>query len=232
MPMTVQLVLGVQLPASATLEAFVGDVNAEARASIAQIIAGRAERLYLAGPAASGKTHLLQAACRAVGDAGKRSCYLPLGQVRQRLQPLIENLAEMDCVCIDDIDVIAGQREAEIALVGLSDALRARGSRLVAAGSRLPRELGLALPDLATRLAWGGAVCCRALDDDDKIALLVERGAQRGMTLPEPTARWILKHADSDVPTLMATLDTLDRASLAAQRRLTIPFVKQTLDTV
>tara|TARA_B100002052_G_scaffold280856_1_gene289359 strand:- start:82 stop:771 length:690 start_codon:yes stop_codon:yes gene_type:complete len=227
--MSVQLVLGVQLPSSATLEAFVGDVNAGARASIAQIIEGRSERLFLAGPESSGKTHLLQAACRAIGDAGQRSCYLPLAQVRQRLKPLVENLAEMDCVCIDDIDAIAGQREAEIALVGLSDALRARGSRLVAAGSRLPRELGLALPDLATRLAWGGAVCCRALDDDDKIALLVERGAQRGMTLPEPTARWILKHGASDVPALMNTLDTLDRASLSAQRRLTIPFVRETL---
>ncbi|WP_158583397.1 DnaA regulatory inactivator Hda [Salinisphaera sp. Q1T1-3] len=227
--MSVQLVLGVQLPSSATLDAFVGDVNADAKAAVAEVIAGRSERLYLAGPKASGKTHLLQAACRAIGDNGRRSVYLPLAQLNERLEPLVKGLAEMDCVCIDDIDAIAGHRDAEIALVGLSDALRARGSRLLTAGETLPGELGLALSDLATRLSWGGAVMCRPLDDDDKIALLVERAAQRGMDLPDATARWIVRHGETNVPALMATLDTLDRASLSAHRRLTIPFVKQTL---
>lgn len=227
--MPVQLVLGVQLPASATLSAFVGRTNADAKAAVAEVVDGRSERLFVAGPSNCGKTHLLQAACRAIGDAGRRSVYLPLAQVHEPIGPLLEGLADMDCVCVDDIDAIAGDREAEIALLGLSDQLRSRGSRLLAAGSAVPRELGLALPDLASRLGWGGVVVCRALDDDDKRELLIRRAEQRGMDMPEATARWMIRHGQADVPDLMIALDTLDRASLSAHRRLTIPFVKQAL---
>ncbi|WP_423823304.1 DnaA regulatory inactivator Hda [Salinisphaera sp. SPP-AMP-43] len=227
--MPVQLILGVQLPASATLEAFVGATNADAKAAVAEIVAGRSERLFVAGPRSSGKTHLLQAACRAIGDSGRRSVYLPLAQVAEPIGPLIEGLGDMDCVCVDDVDAIAGDREAEIGLLGLSDQLRARGSRLLAAGPTVPRELGLELDDLASRLGWGGSVVCHPLDDADKQALLIRRAAQRGMDMPQATARWLVRHGDADVPGLMKVLDTLDQASLSAHRRLTIPFVKQAL---
>ncbi|MDA3922052.1 MAG: DnaA regulatory inactivator Hda [Salinisphaera sp.] len=227
--MPVQLVLGVQLPASATLDAFVGEVNAEVKAGVCQLVEGRSERLFIHGPVASGKTHLLQAACRAVGDTGARSVYLPMAQIAEEAAGLFAGLDGMDCVCVDDVQSIAGHRETEIALLSLSDGLRSRGARLLCAAARPPRELGLALPDLASRLGWGGAMTCAPLDDDDKHALLVKRAAQRGMQLPDSTARWLLRHGEHDVPALMQSLDLLDRASLSAHRRLTIPFVKQAL---
>lgn len=227
--MATQMILGVQLPQSATLDAFVGETNAHVRAAVEQIVDGRSERLFLHGPAASGKTHLLQAACRAAGDAGDRSVYVPLAQVAEQAESLLAGLQDMDCVCIDDVAAIAGDRDAEIALLSLTDGLRAHGGRLLAADRQPPRDIGLTLPDLASRLAWGGAVSANELDDDDKLDLLVERAAQRGMELPSATARWLLRHGERDVPALMAALDTLDHASLAAHRRLTIPFVKQTL---
>ncbi|MES1929604.1 chromosomal replication initiator DnaA [Salinisphaera dokdonensis CL-ES53] len=227
--MATQMILGVQLPQSATLEAFVGATNAQVRAAVEQIVDGRSERLFLHGPEASGKTHLLQAACRAAGDAGDRSVYVPLAQMADQAESLLVGLQDMDCVCIDDVGAIAGDRDAEIALLSLTDGLRASGGRLLAADRNSPREIGLTLPDLASRLGWGGAVAAIELDDSDKLDLLVERAAQRGMDLPYATARWLLRHGERDVPALMRALDTLDHASLAAHRRLTIPFVKQTL---
>lgn len=227
--MPVQLVLGVQLPASATLDAFVGEVNAEVKAGVCQLVEGRSERLFIHGPPASGKTHLLQAACRAVGDTGARSVYLPLAQIADQAAGLFAGLDDMDCVCVDDIQAIAGNREAEIALLSLSDGLRSRGARLLCAAEHPPRALGLTLADLASRLGWGGAMACVPLNDEDKHALLIKRAAQRGMQMPDTTARWLLRHGEHDVPSLMQALDLLDRASLSAHRRLTIPFVKQAL---
>lgn len=224
-----QLVLGVQLPQTATLAAYVGATNARVKAAVEELLAGRGERLFIQGPAASGKTHLLQAACRAAGDAGERSVYLPLEQVGAQSPALLAGLQEMDCVCVDNIGAIAGDREAEIALLSLTEGLRTRGARLLAADRMPPGDLGLALPDLASRLAWGGVVATAALDDADKEALLTERAAQRGMNLPRTTAAWLLRHGARDVTDLMAALNTLDHASLAAHRRLTIPFVKQAL---
>ena len=227
--MATQLVLGVQLPQSATLDAFVGETNAPVKAAVQELVAGRSERLFVHGPPATGKTHLLQAACRAVGDAGERSVYLPLAQVADQAVSLLPGLQDIDCVCVDDIGAIAGDRDAEIALLSLTDGLRARGARLLAADTHAPREIGLALPDLASRLSWGGAIATQALHEHDKQALLIERAAQRGMAMPDATARWLLRHGERDVAGLMDLLDTLDRASLAAHRRLTIPFVKQAL---
>ena len=41
---------------------------------------------------------------------------------------------------------------------------------------------------------------------------------------------WLLKRVDRDLAGLTALLDRLDRASLAAQRRITVPFLRQTLE--
>src|SRR5699024_1093313 len=130
------------------------------------------ERLFVAGPRYCGKTHLLQAACRAVSEAGQRSVYLPLAQIDSPVAALLEGLAGMDCVCVDDIQAMAGDREAELALLGLTDQLRVRGARLLAAGYAAPRDIGLLLPDLASRLSWGGVVQCRPLDLPDRHELL------------------------------------------------------------
>ncbi|MBA1845318.1 DnaA regulatory inactivator Hda, partial [Escherichia coli] len=51
----------------------------------------------------------------------------------------------------------------------------------------------------------------------------------RGFELPEDVGRFLLKRLDREMRTLFMTLDQLDRASITAQRKLTIPFVKEIL---
>lgn len=229
---TLQLPLGVELPQTATLDAFVGSTNAEVRAIVAGVAAGRGQQFYLFGPHATGKTHLLQAACRAVAESGQRSAYIPLAQMRQQSSALFSGMQTLDCLCLDDVGAIAGEREAEIALVGLIDGLRAHGGRLLVADRNPPVQVPVTLADLASRLSWSSVHALAELNDTDKEQLLVRRAAQRGMQLPSATARYLLRHGEQDVPALMASLARLDTASLAAKRRLTIPFVKQVLGRV
>src|SRR5699024_8392798 len=118
---SLQLPLVVELPQTATLDAFVGATNAGVRAAVAAVVAGQGQRLYLHGPQATGKTHLLQAACRAISDAGLRGSYVPLRHMGPQLRGLLSGMQTLDCLCLDDISAIAGDREAEIALVGLID---------------------------------------------------------------------------------------------------------------
>src|SRR5699024_1651224 len=100
----------------------------------------------------------------------------------------------LDCLCLDDISAIAGDREAEIALVGLIDGLHAHGGRLLVSDRYPVSELPLQLADLASRLNWCSAHALTELDDADKQELLIQSAAQRGMQLPEPTARYLLRH--------------------------------------
>lgn len=224
-----QLPLGVELPQTATLDAFVGTTNARPRAAVVAMANGQSERLYLHGPSATGKTHLLQAVCRSVSDHGKRCAYVPLRDMAEQANALLSGMQALDYICLDDVSAIAGDREAEITLIGLIDGLHSNGGRLLVSDRYPVAELPLKLADLASRLSWCSAHRLAELDDADKEQLLVAGAAQRGMELPAATARYLLRRVERDIPSLMAALAQLDSASLAAQRRLTIPFVKQVL---
>ena len=95
-------------------------------------------------------------------------------------------------------------------------------------GDRPPRQLNLRLPDLASRLDWGRSQAAAAVGRRKLLALQL-RGKLRGFELPEDVGRFLLKRLDREMRTLFMTLDQLDRASITAQRKLTIPFVKEIL---
>lgn len=222
-----QLPLNLELPDTATLEGFVGSTNVAARTAVAELDANSGRRLFLHGPTDSGKTHLLQAACQMAGERGERAVYVPLRQLGSDVSGVLTGLETLDCVCIDDVSAISANPDNEIALIGLIDALQARRAPTLFADRVPPASLRMRYPDLASRLGWGGVFALEEPSDDDKIALLQERAEHRGLELPDATAHWLLRHAARSVGDLVAGVDRLDRASLAAQRRLTIPFVKQ-----
>lgn len=224
-----QLPLGVQLPDTATFATYVPGPNGQALNAARAVAAGSIERAFFWGPAGAGKTHLLQAACRAAALAGRRCAYLPLGEA-SATPALLAGLASLDLVCLDQIDAIAGARDWEQALVGALDGLRAAGAGLLAAARQPPAAVGLTLPDLSTRLGWGGVYALRELAEDDKRRLLVTRAGARGLKLPPSVCDYLLARAPRDVPSLLGLLERLDAASLAAQRRLTVPFVRQVLE--
>src|SRR5699024_8030592 len=109
------------------------------------------------------------------------------------------------------------------------EALRESGATLVAAGRMPPDGLGLDLPDLATRLAWGPVYALRPLDDAQLAELAVHLARIRGLDLPAGSAAWLVRRLTRDAASLARAIDRLDRAALAAQRRLTIPFLREVL---
>ena len=103
------------------------------------------------------------------------------------------------------------------------------GGRLLASADSSPQNLPVSLPDLGSRLGWGPVYQLRPLTDQQKIEALTKHAARRGLDLPADSARYILHHAVRDMASLVRILERLDQASLAAQRRLTVPFIKTVL---
>lgn len=225
-----QLPLGIRLPDTASFDSFRPGPNRELLEAAATAASGADTRLFLHGDAGTGKSHILQAACRQAANVRCRAAYLPLTEMAGYGPVVLDGLEQMDLICLDDIAAVAGIPEWEQALVGLIDARRAFGRALMVADRSLPAKLALELADLRSRLGWGGVYCLRELADDDKRALLVQRASQRGLALPDNVATYLMHRHGRDVPGLLALLDQLDQASLAAKRRLTIPFVKQVLE--
>lgn len=225
-----QLPLGLRLKDEATFANFYPGRNVEILTELQKTAAGVGESMiYLCGSRGEGRSHLLQAACHEAHQHQQSSVYLPLGGLLNFSPDIFNGLETLSLICIDDLHVIAGQPAWEEALFHLYNRVRDVGQRMIVSANDLPKQLTLQLPDLTSRLSWGIIYQLHALADDEKLSALIMRAESRGMTLSEDTAKYILTHCPRHMGTLLAALDALDNASLAAQRRLTIPFVKEIL---
>lgn len=226
-----QVPLQLRFNPAQTFASFLTGGNEAAMAALAACAAGRGETLiFLWGGAGLGKSHLLNASCQASHGAGKRSAYLPLAEIRRHGPEILEGLEQMDLLCLDDIHCVAGEQAWEHALFHLFNRLRDAGGRLIAAADASPPSLPLGLPDLRSRLGWGLTFRINALTDEDKLAALSQRAKQLGMELTPAVGHYLLTHCPRDQSSLWRLLDLLDQATLAAKRKLTIPFIKLYLE--
>jgi DnaA-homolog protein len=228
-----QLPLNIQLPSVATFDSFIQGENILLAQLLRQAAQQQGEsQIYYWSETGLGKTHLLQAACRFAVEENRKAAYLPLAQLALHPPVMLENLEFMHLICVDDLQVIAANSEWERALFSLINRCRARSCRLVFAAACSIQDLKLQLADLASRLAWGPVFQLRPLSDAGKLQVLQQRAHARGLELPETTGQYLLTHYPRELRFLCEQLDTLDRASLVEQRKLTIPFIKSVLNPV
>jgi DnaA family protein len=222
-----QLALPLRLADHAVFSTFLGAGNESLVATLtglADCIDGRG--CWVWGPAATGKTHLLQAACDRAGD---RSVYVPLAELGSAGPQILDGLASRELVCLDDVDSVVGEPDWEAALFGLYNEVFDAGHNLVVSAGMAPRECATMLADLQSRFASLPAFQLRPLEEPQRVAALQLRARHRGLELPGDTARFLLSRSRRDMASLYRLLDKLDREALRAKRRLTIPFVKDVL---
>ncbi len=223
-----QLPLGIGLREEATFDSYYAGPNGEALAALEALAAGgEAGPVYLWGADGLGRSHLLQAACHRAGESGRQAAYLPLEQAAAWDISVLEGLEQLELVCLDDLQAVAGRAEWEEGLFDLFNRLREAGRGLAVAASARPAELPLGLADLGSRLSWGLTLQLQPLDDGEKGHALRELARRRGLELGPEAAEWLLRRCPRDMAALVELLGRLDRASLAAQRRLTVPFLRE-----
>lgn len=183
--------------------------------------------LYLWGPQGSGKSHLLLAACRLAQELGLAPVYVPLADVVELSPSLLEDVEAASLVCLDDVERTARLPEWEAALFTLAERLLAASGMLVIGACAPPDRIGLRLPDLISRLAWGATYAMQPLSDTEKLEAVQLRAHHRGFDMPEDVARYILNRYPRDLRSLFDLLERIDQASLAEQRRVTIPFLRE-----
>ncbi|AMN46311.1 hypothetical protein ACG33_04150 [Steroidobacter denitrificans] len=185
--------------------------------------------IFLQGAVSLGKTHLLQALCAGDGDGGP-AAYIPLRLSVELGEEFLSGYGEYPLVCLDDVEAIAGDKGWERALFRLHQELEEQGGRMVVSGCQPPAALGFRLRDLASRLNGGLVLSLRPLSEQEQLAALQLRAQLRGFELPEETGWFLLRRLPRDMASLCAFLDKLDVASLIAQRRLTVPFVRDVIE--
>lgn len=155
--------------------------------------------------------------------------YLPLASIGDGAAAALRGVAGTELVALDDLGAIAGHRDAEHALFDLYNRASAEGSSLLFAASATPSQLGLELPDLRSRLGACTQFALKPLDDDERRIVLKAQAASRGIELDDSVLDWLFARYARDLGALLELLDKLDQASLAAQRRITVPFLRSFL---
>ncbi len=225
-----QLPLGVRLAETARFEGYVAGPNRQ----LVELLRGPMPPrvLWLWGRRGAGKTHLLQAACAAAGDRGRSAAYLDLEGADIPAQ--LEGFESLALVCLDGLERVSTDAAWNAAIFRLHtlmmDSLLQQPGRLYVASTAPPASLRFQLPDLRSRLLAASIHQISEIAEEDRIMVLEQRARGRGLDLPRESAAWLVHHLPRDLHTLCAALDRLDHAALVAQRRLTVPFLRQVLE--
>lgn len=231
--LTSQLSLNLRLRDTATFENFYIGQNQLVLAYLDALLTNAEGylRAYLFGQTGTGRSHLLQAACHQANILGYTAAYLPLQKATHLSPDMLQGLDTMGLVCIDDIHAIAGDAAWEEALFHFYNRSEFAQNRFLIGGNTIPVGLGLALPDLVSRLDACVRFQLQPLNDDQKRLALQQRAKIRGLTLSNEAGDFLLSRYSRDMSTLFNLLEQLDQASLVARRSLTIPFIKTVLGT-
>lgn len=224
--MSDQLPLTLRWPAQQRFETFVAGENAATLALLRSAPSDASAWVFLSGPTGSGKTHLLIAACAESGQHQRNAQYVSLAKIPGDRAGAIRALGGSDLVAIDDVDSIAGDASAEHALFDFYNRNKAEGGGVLFAGKAPPAQLGIGLPDLVSRLASCTQALLKPLSDAERREAVQQRARARGLTLDDAVIEFLFAHSPRDLGSLSALIERIDRESLAAKRRITVPFLR------
>lgn len=189
------------------------------------------ESFYLYGQSGTGKTHLLQAACRFVTEKKRSSVYLPLAdQNLPLIADVLNGLEQTPLICLDDVDQVVGDVAWELALKNLIMRAKVLGHQVVMSGSSEMSRWPIVSTELVSALMSVMPIALKALTRKQDIVMALQRHALKlGFELPIEVGNYLVKQFSNDLQELLSVLKLLEQASFIEKRRMTLPFVKHVL---
>lgn len=195
-----QLPLDISPAPEPTFDSFIAGANAEALQRVRALAAGE----------------LREAIVYLWGEPGSGRSHLLRAAAR-------ENPA---LVVADDVEGLDAPDQQALFLA--INAARDGEAPVLAAGVAAPAGLALR-EDLRTRLGWGLVYQIKPLTDLEKAMHLRAEAGRRGLRLTDEVVWYLLHHLPRDVASLNGVLEVLDRHSLAEQRPVTLPLIREAL---
>lgn len=229
--MPTQLPVNFEFRANQTFDDFYAGRNQEIIQQLKGSGQGQGEPLlFIWGPNGHGKSHLLQACCQEAYQHNISAFFLDLTIGNNTSPGMLEGLENFELVCLDNIDAMIGDKNWEMACFHYFNRQREKNHALILSASRSPSTLNFSLNDLQTRVNWGLTLAIKPLDDAEKLTALQFKAQRMGFEIAPPAAQFLLTRYSRDLKALWLILDKLDHASLAAKRKITLPFLKEILD--
>ena len=191
---------------------FVSPANAAALAAVDGWPSWPGSKMLVIGPRGSGKTHLAHLWARATGATLVRGAALAEAD--------IPSLTAAGPVVVEDAEAAAGIRAAEAAFFHLHNIVT-QGAALLVTAATPPRDWGLTLPDLASRLQAAPLTRIDPPDDALLSAVLVKLFADRQIAVPPNLIPYMVQRMERSLATARQLVATLDAVALAQGRPIT-----------
>lgn len=180
-------------------------------------------RMLLIGPEGAGKSHL---ASFWVAERGARI----VDAAALRPEGADDLMPQGGALVVEDADQIGGDGLAEQALFHLWNLSGARGTLFLITAREAPRDWGLILPDLRSRMDATTQVRLGPPDEALLAAVLVKLFADRQQAIPAGLIDWLVLRMDRDLGLARRLVAAMDRSALADKRPITRRIAAELLD--
>jgi len=214
-------------PLNQTFNSFFSGNNEENICHLKQFLVSNDRQIFLSGETGTGKTHLLQASCQYASEQDKSCFYFSFKTRPFPKLDLLDGLETFDLICFDDIENMATKKEWEQGFFHLYNRNQDAHQRLLLAANCPPNALKLQLPDLKTRMAWGLSLKLNSLTEEQQLQALIYKAKALGFDMPSKVGKFLIVHYAHDLTSVWNILGQIEYATLAAKRKISIPFLKQ-----
>ena len=206
--------------------------NIELMSRLADLVASKkADELIINGAEGSGKSFLMQAICNELSLSGKQFAFIPMNKAINMGVEIFQNLASLDAVCIDDLQLILSRGEWETALFNLiNECQQSNCSLILSFGGNQSLEDITQLPDLLSRIKRMEFMKLQAVQDEFLNQALDFVSQQLDINLEKAELEFLLKHQTREFSLLVDNLMVLDKQAASLKRKITIPLIKETLN--
>ncbi|MDA9785248.1 DnaA/Hda family protein [Gammaproteobacteria bacterium] len=228
-----QLIFPFQVNQKASFESFFCSLdNADLMTRLADLVASKnVDELIINGAEGSGKSFLMQAICNELSSSGKQFAFIPMNKAINMGVEIFQNLASLNAVCIDDLQLILSREEWETALFNLiNECQQSNCSLILSFGGNQSLEDITQLPDLLSRIKRMEFMKLQAVQDEFLNQALDFVSQQLDINLEKAELEFLLKHQTREFSLLVDNLMVLDKQAASLKRKITIPLIKETLN--
>jgi chromosomal replication initiator protein len=199
--------------------------------------------LFIYGPTGLGKTHLMHSVGNAVlkANPNARILYITserfVGDFVTALQRDLMNdfkrlYRSLDVLLIDDIQFFAGKGGSQEEFFHTFNALLEGSRQIILTSDKFPREINNLDERLKSRFAWGLTLQVEPPELETRVAILMKKAEQNGISLPQPSAFFIAQHVQANVRELEGALNKVIATARFKGKSVDLDLVKESLKDI
>ena len=179
-------------------------------------------RIYLWGPSAVGKTHILIATIKKFLNLNKEVIDLSFIDDNDTF-----NLGSIDLFFLDDIERADGKIQNN--LFNIFNMSENENAAIFITGNLPPNQMSLR-PDLRTRISQCLVLNLKELEDEEKKDVLLKRSYFMGINMKLEIIDYLVKNYNRNMHELIKLIEKIDKESIIQKKRITIPFIKSFME--